>query len=381
MIDLASLDSTQIELKRHLLVTEKLLARAVSKESGSEQSAQITLMPDLGIPFSVSRMFGGFATGALYEWESTVPFVPVDATVNVCSVSAFRTDREFTSLSEFNESVNRAKRKTTTASSYLWNYDSEHGNHFITYGDVDGGQGIKSGKYLVLHSSACEFKKQSNGLYPASGSWFEDRIRVCEDAESGRHIRYITGASAERFHRQARLLEEFNRLRHQYFAELLLGARHCLEEVINIPHYGMPSANSIAIGCQWLDATQQYLLLTAPGMPLYFIDPARGGRNRGKGERGEFVLQPHGLGVRYSGRLEMGYEASGLLLNGKRYMPGSSLKGDTNLEIRGSKISELDECVERILSQCPGRVSASIRPLYSYPDSSRSEHTAQSHAT
>lgn len=381
MNDLSSLDSTQAELKRHLAVTERLLARAVSKESGTEHSAQITLMPDLGIPFSVSRILGGFATGALYQWKCAVPFVPVDSTVNVCSVSVYRTDQEFSCQAEFNETISRAKKETASESSYLWNYDAAHGNHFITYGEVAEGQGVASGRYLVLHSSACEFKKQSNGLYPSSRSWFADRIRVFEESESGRWIRYIVGSTAERFYRQARLLEEFNRVRHQYFAELILGTRHCLEETLSIPHYGMPTSDSVAIGCQWLDVAQRYLLLTAPSKPLYFIDPKGGGRNSIQSERGELLLQPHGLGIRYAGSLELSYEFAAIRINGRRYEPGASLKGEEKLEIRGSRDRELDGCVERILSKCPGRVSAVLRPLYSYPTSAQFKHPTNSHAT
>jgi hypothetical protein len=59
------------------------------------------------------------------------------------------------------------------------------------------------------------------------------------------------------------MLEEYNKLRHQYFAACICEDNN-IEEVINLPHYGMPSLNSVAIGCQWFEKSSLFLLLTTP---------------------------------------------------------------------------------------------------------------------
>ena len=50
----------------------------------------IYAMPDLGIAQNGTRMLGGFYTGSCYSWDSDVPFIPVDATVNVCGTAVYR---------------------------------------------------------------------------------------------------------------------------------------------------------------------------------------------------------------------------------------------------------------------------------------------------
>ena len=105
MRDLTLQDTTQISILRHLMLTEQLLARAASKASGSEQSAEIWAMSDLGLPNNISRIHGGFFTGAFYRWQTSVPIVPVDATVNCCGVSVFRINREINSQEEFDRLI------------------------------------------------------------------------------------------------------------------------------------------------------------------------------------------------------------------------------------------------------------------------------------
>ncbi len=83
-------DPTQRELLSHLQITENLLAKVGTKLSGCKKTASITAMPDLGIAHNVTRMRGGFFTGAHYTWDSDVPFIPVDTTVNVCGTAIFR---------------------------------------------------------------------------------------------------------------------------------------------------------------------------------------------------------------------------------------------------------------------------------------------------
>lgn len=92
MINYTLNDPTQQMLLPHLKITEELLSRVATKLSGQKKYAEITAMPDLGIAHNCTRMMGGFFTGARYVWDSTVPFVPVDATVNVCGTAVFGSD-------------------------------------------------------------------------------------------------------------------------------------------------------------------------------------------------------------------------------------------------------------------------------------------------
>src|SRR5262249_26269092 len=161
------------------------------------------LMPDLGMPNNVGRMHGGFFTGALYRWISRVPIVPIDATVNVCGVSVFRVTKPITSRADFDQRILRAiERSRSGKATYCWNFDS--GNHFIIYGRVRESDLLPSADYLVLHSSAGEFKRQHNGLYPVAANWYSDSIKVVIDDEaSGRYLRYLEGTVAEKFFEKA----------------------------------------------------------------------------------------------------------------------------------------------------------------------------------
>lgn len=364
MKDFTNLDPTQVEISRHLAVTEELLARVATQLSGSEQRAEIWTMPDLGLPHSISRILGGFYTGAVYTWTSSVPFVPVDATVNSCGVAVFRTDREVATQQEFTALVERARR-TAAQSCYKWNFDE--GNHFITLAEAAVDGALPRGRYLVLHSSACEFKHGPQGLYPDHDAWFAHSIRAIEAPEHNRRLRYIFGKTAEQFHRRARMLEEFNRLRQEFFAETILGARHCLDEIVNLPHYGMPAANTVAIGCQWLDGGTRCLLLTAPGAPLFLLKPTADGENRLLIEGRERILQPHGLGMQHRGELRLRYVTNGIEINGQRFAAGTSLKANPAVFIRGTNGDDAATMAARFIQRCPAQIDATLHPLFTYP--------------
>src|SRR5688572_23284154 len=174
MINLAAIDQTQHELVSHLHQTQALLSGAVSKVSGRERQAEVWAMPDLGLPHSVRRIHGGFFTGMLAQWECDEPFVPVDATVNVCAVGLYRISGGPETKEEFYSHIRSARQTNANRASYVWNFDE--GNHFITIAEVSDGCGLPHGRYLILHSSAAEFKSQRNGLYPTEGNWFFHRI-------------------------------------------------------------------------------------------------------------------------------------------------------------------------------------------------------------
>jgi len=363
MKNFAVIDQTQRELARHLAVTEELLARAVSEVSGCDKSAKVVLMPDLGVPHSVRRILGGFFTGMLAKWDCDEPFVPIDSTVNVCAVGIYRVSNVFPSTGAFLEQIEKVRQTKLAECSYEWNFNS--GNHFVTLSEVGPGQKLAAGHYLVIHSSACEFKLQRNGLYPSAGNWYAGQINQIEDAATGRHMRFLHGKMAERFFRQANLLLDYNRVRLHYFAEaIMFGAQ--VEEVSYHPHYGMPDQQSVAIGCQWLPKDSTCLLLTAPGEKLLLLEPYSGNANQVQLAGRDCVLVPHGLGVKAKNMLGLTYLPNGLQINGRKFDANASLKGDSEFVIRGTE-GDLDQIVNQVLMSCPGRIIAELKPVFSYP--------------
>jgi hypothetical protein len=358
-------DHTQVHLSKHLAITEHLLAKVASITSGKEQDAEIYLMPDLGLPLNIHRMHGGFYTGALYSWTCSVPIVPVDATVNSCGVSVFRVSRDIETEHEFLQIIKNAIRRTTE-SSYKWNFAS--GNHFIIYGEVQGSDQIPNGRYIVLHSSASEFKNQYNGLYPTDNNWYSDDIKVYEMPNTNRYIRYLDGKVAEKFIDVAKMLDGFNILRHRFFAGLLIDTKHIEDEIINIQHYGMPTNNSIAIGCQWFSQPfTLYLLLTAPDKPLYFIKTLPNVKNFVTLEEKSFWLSPHGLGVRSSQEPKIKYLKNSLSINNQTYKLSEKLILGNAVEVRTfDNADHIPKLIHQVLQQCPGNVVGSLKPIFSY---------------
>ncbi len=360
-------DSTQVKILPIIKRTEDLLGDLSSSINGRDCDAEVVAMPDLGLPHNVDRMVGGFFTGAYYSWESDVPWIPVDATVNSCGVSIYKIESGFETEFEFELSIQTAINKISE-SSWTWNYNA--GNHFITYGHVSADSSSKNlpeGYYLVLHASPAEYKNQFNGLYPHPGNWYSDDIRIfSDDRVVNRYIRYISGVKAERFYRLSKLLDNLFSERNEFVAALVAG-RRSITPMTEVLHYGMPDRCSIAIGCQWLDASDpRYLLLTRPGAPLIFIESDLGGLNEVQLRAGvsNRTLTPHGMGVRLastSDELEVG---NGRLRIGDRsFGPGESLRDTGLMKIREF---DLDDSLAKILKLCPGTVIGMIDPIFSH---------------
>ena len=106
MVNLTLNDETQQSVLEQLSKTEELLSKVASKLSGKAKKAEIFAMPDLGIAQNGTRMMGGFYTGACYTWDSDVPFIPVDATVNVCGTAVYKLNQKISNR-EFVERLDR----------------------------------------------------------------------------------------------------------------------------------------------------------------------------------------------------------------------------------------------------------------------------------
>ena len=378
MVNLTINDYTQQNVMEHLTKTEKLLSQVASKLSNRKKEANIYAMPDLGIAQNGTRMIGGFYTGACYTWNSDVPFIPVDATVNVCGTTVYKLNREITNK-EFVERLNSVMNNRNTylnfvntylpkeildsvdvsdASKFFWNYNK--GNHFVIFAESNGEYGLEKGQYMIVHASAIEFKKDNlkYSLYPVKGNWFYDDIETEYDDEHKRYIRYIYGEKAKKFYDIVTYLKDFNKLRNRYFCHSVLG--DLIErEVINISHYGMPTINSVCIGCQWEQAN--YTLLTAPGNDIFLVHPEFNSNNQNSiildGEK--ITLTPHGCGVRMNNPTDkIEYFNDGIKIGDNTYKIRESVNigVDVSVRTKGMTRDELDSHIQNILSICPGKI-------------------------
>lgn len=335
-------DPTQQELLTHLQVTEKLLAKVATKLYGCEKTASITAMSDLGIAHNVTRMRGGFFTGACYSWDSDVPFIPVDTTVNVCGTAVFRLSKEI-STDDFLSRVNHILEKKD--SRYTWNYTN--GNHFISLVKSNGEYGLETGYYMVVHASANEYKKD---LYPNSGVWYEKDIKIEYDDNSARYLRYITGDSAIRFYNIAKNLIHFNIERNRYFIESVLGSEFLEKEIVSIQHYGMPNDHTVCIGAHW--EPTMYTLLTAPGKPIYLVKP----------DASTFVGSPHGFGLSLANP-KVTFNSNSITIGEKVFESGSIEIGTDAINRCCS--TEVDKHVSQVLNIFPGNIIGKLYQIAS----------------
>lgn len=368
MENLSLNDPTQLSVQPHVRNTEALLARAASLISGSEQSANTWIMPDLSLPRDISRVFHGIYCGTLYSWESKEPMVPVDSNAISCGVSVFKLNDSIGDYPQFARRITDAMRISKEHSTYEWNFG--HGNHFIIYGSSEGSEDLPAGNYAFLHSSSSEFKKQHNGLYPTEGNWYSEDVETIQDETIHRHLRFIRGRVAERFIKLAQSLETYNQQRHRYFADLVFGAHNIDEEICNVQHYGMPTENSVAIGCQWTRG-RVLPLLTAPEKPVYLVRPHEGGENDVTVGGKKLLLFPHGLGRRAQGGIDIQYTPSGMLIDGKFYPPDATMKGEDRLQFRNFEQTEAQEgrvpqIIAQIAKQCSAEILAKVDQIYSY---------------
>ena len=96
MVNLTFNDETQIQILEFLRTTEKMISDITSKLSSSPKESIIYGMSDLGLSADAVRMMGGFFTGICITWDCDVPFIPIDTTVNVCGVCAYKLKKKIT---------------------------------------------------------------------------------------------------------------------------------------------------------------------------------------------------------------------------------------------------------------------------------------------
>lgn len=361
MVNLTFNDETQMRILEFLGTTEKLISDVTSQLSHSPKRAKIYAMSDLGLSIDAVRMMGGFFVGTCITWDCDVPFVPIDATVNVCGVCAYRLKEKITP-EQFEMLIKNTFEKDKT---YDWNYN--RGNHFCTLCYCDGKQSIEEGYYVVVHASAAEYKEgnMEEGLFPEKGNWYYDNIKTYTDPETGRYLRYLEGEYAEKFWEIAHFLEEFNEKRNEYFIETTFKGL-IDKKILNIQHYGMPTEHAICIGCHWKDG--MYALLTAPGEDIYFVNPLYHTKNRFKHDGRDFTLSPHGLGQKVPNQnTNIEISKDNIIIGENSFKDGQILNIDVDIKIRGTSKGDkkISETVQDILKIYPGQIQGKMKQIAS----------------
>ena len=378
-------DNTQKEILRHLETTSKLLSKVGTKLSETQKESMIYAMPDLGIAQNGTRMLGGFYTGACYSWNSDVPFVPVDTTVNVCGTTVYKLNQNIT-VQEFQKRLDNVMQNRDTylkyasthlpsqildsidlerADKFYWNYNV--GNHFAILAEQnDDNSELTEGQYMIVHASAIELKKDNlkYGLYPVEGNWYYDDIKTIYDDNENRYLRYIYGKKAVQFAELASMLQKINKDRNRYFCKTVLGEL-AGEEVINLSHYGMPTNNAVCIGCQW--EQEDFTLLTAPGNDIFLVHPNLTAPNTIDLNNKKITLTPHGCGVMLKNSSDtIKYLNDGILIGNKHFKKGESINIGNDVSVRTNNMDSkhVKQHIETVLDRCPGTIYGQMHQLF-----------------
>ena len=286
-------DNTQRVLLPYIQETGKMLSELIKqKEYDNRTGSGAIVIPslDLGYPNNVQRLAGGFATGMLINWESSVPIVPIDATVNVCSSSVFKIKPSEHILENFIDYVTNTLPEKAHQNGYSLNFES--GNHFLM---IAKDQDNPDDYYLVLHSSAKELKNSYFGLYPVENNWYSSRVKI-KKGENGRYLRYIKGDDTKHFIQLAHHMEGYNKEIHKWVAKEMNQGRNPGYELIK-NHYYMPTDSSIAIGTFVEQPGETVPLFSNVNKPVYLFKIAKKGNWTYKLQgKGRCCLIPHGWG-------------------------------------------------------------------------------------
>ena len=248
---------------------------------------------------------------------------------------------------------------------FFWNYNV--GNHFAILAEQkQGTTEIPAGQYMIVHASAIELKKDNlkYGLYPVPGNWYYDDINTMYDEKKNRYLRYIKGDKAIKFFKIANILQAINKDRNRYFCKEVLGEL-CGEEIVNISHYGMPTNNSVCIGCQW--EQEDFTLLTAPGNDIYLVHPNLKSLNTIDCGEKKITLTPHGCGTELRNNKDtIQYINGGIVIGNKFFKKGQSIDIGKDVNVRTINMSseDLGNYVYGILGKCPGQIYGKMKQLF-----------------
>jgi len=351
--------------------TEDLLLEAL-RIYDKNAECRITPAVDLGFPHDVVRIAGGFPTGAFIEWKCNQPFIPVDTTVNIDTSSVFYLEDDISN--DIDSLTFEVLKKKMEDSSYLFNFHK--GNHFISFCKTEKG----NKPLLVIHSNEKEFKYQFNGLMPVKGNWFMDDIKVLK--RGNRYVRYLVGKKANLFIDIAKMLEDYNIIRHRFIAELIIGNKTKILHQIDDHHYYMPTRDSVAIGCFPVKYGNEVPIFSKLGRDIFFFKPEHGGSNEiSLLHNGDNVLlTPHGWGKTCQENIvfTIDYENESFELSGVKYNIETlvSLGKDNRLTIRefSSNPHDPDSLFSQMKDNCPGQVIDRIQQQCSYTQFGFNKH-------
>lgn len=320
-------DTTQIQIVKYLQETQQIFTEFLERDCGGGNCYFVPSL-DLGFPHDVIRIAGGFATGAYFKWSSKVPIVPIDTCVNDCAVSIFEVDGDI--LSCFTEDKIQLFKNKIENSIYKLNF--HRGNHFISVM-----QSKKTKKvFLLLHSSANEFKDNYNGLYPVEENYFWKKTRVYTSRQ--RYFRYLLGADAELFWKMSEQLPKFNEIRQEFLASALVEGTARIINANTYHHYFMPDFESVIMGGHVTRAGDKLPLLTGPSENIFMLryDELKDNDYRIP-DSVEFIT-PHGLG-KYDinePKISISMNTKKFSLDGIEYdiRFGESLRAHPNLKLR-----------------------------------------------
>lgn len=363
-------DDTQKVLLPYIKKTKELFESVIRKydssiiRSGTKeiQRSGVMVFPslDLGFPNNIQRLAGGFATGMLIMWKCGTPIIPVDATVNVCSSSVFEICDFDTNMKneDFIRYIEDIMLKATKENGYSFSFDS--GNHFLMIA-----QDVKSKQlYLVLHSSANEFKNSYMGLYPVENNWYSNAVRT--KYENDRYIRYIKDSDAKYFIANAHKLENYNVQIHNWFADAI-GKKDTPENGKTFHHYYMPTDNSIAIGTYAEVPGTIVPLFSNVGKDIYMF---KIGRDNWKIRLGgkDVCLVPHGWGqvIDDVRTITVDNEDKKIKIDNVKYDISSKVRIESgeNKHIRDFKDGE--EFLKKGRTMIKGEIVQTLRPIYLY---------------
>ncbi len=356
-------DNAQELLLPFIKETEALLLKTL-KSIDSTAECKITPAVDLGFPHDVIRIAGGFATGIFVEWNCNTPFVPVDTTVNIDTSSIFYLEDDISS--SITNTEFETLRNNFENSSYVFNFHK--GNHFISFGKTE-----KENKpVLVIHSNEKEFKYQYNGLMPVSNNWYMNDVKI--NQVENRYLRYLTGRKAELFTDIAKMLEDYNIIRHRFVAEQILNGKTNIISQTDKHHYYMPSKNSVAIGCFLAKEQEELPIFSKVGADIFIFSPEQGGKNKiiTLNDANERFLVPHGWGKTCDNKIkfEIDYHKKIFKLSGREYKiePLISLGKDERLQIRefSSNPADGNSLFQQMRQHCPGTITDRITQKCSY---------------
>jgi hypothetical protein len=346
-------DLAQIGLADHLARTERAL-RAELRKIDSKADCEVVAAADLGVPYDVLRLAGGFATGCFVQWECSTPVVPIVITMNIDTSSIFWVD-ESASFSFTASDIVAARTKVEEQTGYLWNFDES--NHFISLVREE-----PSGRLaIIIHSNEREFKNQYHGLYPTEGNWFANEVRTSEDGR----VRLLVGRPAELFASMAKMLEPYNIVRHQFVLNELLASSGRVEDELHHQHYYMPTSSSAALGCYVVASGEPVPIFSQPGAPILMYAGLPNGPNTVRVNGQDLCLIAHGYGMALNEPLNLEIRRDELTFQGRRYprRSGISLLDHPSVVMR-EFVSE-GAFLDVIALPCPGRVVGKFRQLRS----------------